>query len=54
MRPLILVTNDDGINSPGLIAAVEAVFDLGDVLVSAPHTQKLVWGELSHELMKSE
>ena len=44
MRPLILVTNDDGINSPGLIAAVEAVFDLGDVLVSAPHTQQTGMG----------
>jgi 5'-nucleotidase len=32
-RPLILVTNDDGIESKGLWAAVEAVLPLGEVLV---------------------
>lgn len=37
---LILVTNDDGIDSPGLIAAVEAVIGLGRVLVVAPTTQQ--------------
>ena len=37
-RPLILVTNDDGIRSPGLLAAAEAVVDLGDLLVAAPAT----------------
>jgi 5'-nucleotidase len=35
-RPLILVTNDDGIGSAGLWATVEAVFPLGEVLVAAP------------------
>lgn len=38
--PLILLTNDDGIASPGLRAAVEAVFDLGEVLVVAPLRQQ--------------
>lgn len=38
-RPLILVTNDDGIDSPGLWAAVEAVLPLGEVLVVAPDRQ---------------
>lgn len=38
--PLILVTCDDGIRSPGLRAAVRAVMDLGDVLVSAPCEQQ--------------
>jgi 5'-nucleotidase len=37
-RPLILVTNDDGIHSPGLHAAAEAVADLGDLLIVAPLT----------------
>lgn len=37
--PLILVTNDDGIASPGLHAAVRAVGDLGDVAVVAPRHQ---------------
>jgi 5'-nucleotidase len=38
-RPLILVTNDDGIGSKGLWAAVEAVLPLGEVLVVAPDRQ---------------
>jgi 5'-nucleotidase len=39
-RPLILVTCDDGVRSPGLRAAVRAVLDLGDVIVSAPSEQQ--------------
>ena len=35
-RPVILVTNDDGITAPGLHALVEAVLPLGDVYVVAP------------------
>lgn len=35
-RPVILVTNDDGITAPGLHALVDAVKDLGDILVVAP------------------
>ena len=38
-KPLILVTNDDGVESAGLWAAVEAVAPLGDVLVVAPDRQ---------------
>jgi 5'-nucleotidase len=37
--PLILITNDDGITSPGLRAAVQAALPLGDVLVVAPDRQ---------------
>jgi 5'-nucleotidase len=37
--PLILVTNDDGITSPGLRAAVEAALPLGEILVVAPSRQ---------------
>ncbi|MEG0228573.1 MAG: 5'/3'-nucleotidase SurE [Lachnospiraceae bacterium] len=44
MRPLILITNDDGIHSPGLLAVVEAVYKLGDVLVAAPHVQQTGMG----------
>ena len=36
---LILVTNDDGIKSDGLRAAVEALLPLGDVFVVAPNQQ---------------
>ena len=39
-RPLILITNDDGITSPGLQAAAQAVVDLGDLLIVAPNTQQ--------------
>ncbi|MGD9049862.1 MAG: 5'/3'-nucleotidase SurE [Anaerolineae bacterium] len=39
-RPLILVTCDDGIESPGLRAAVRAVLPLGEVMVTAPCEQQ--------------
>ncbi|NPV67468.1 MAG: 5'/3'-nucleotidase SurE [Anaerolineae bacterium] len=39
-RPLVLFTNDDGIQSPGLWAAVEALEDCADVLVVAPREQQ--------------
>ncbi|MBS1587874.1 MAG: 5'/3'-nucleotidase SurE [Bacteroidetes bacterium] len=35
-RPVILITNDDGITAPGICALVEAVKDLGQVIVVAP------------------
>ncbi len=35
-RPIILVTNDDGITAPGIRNLVEAVKDLGQVIVVAP------------------
>lgn len=35
-RPLILVTNDDGIISPGIRALVEAMHQIGEVIVVAP------------------
>jgi 5'-nucleotidase len=38
-QPLILVTNDDGIDSAGLWAAAEALLPLGEVLVVAPDRQ---------------
>lgn len=35
-RPIILVTNDDGVTAPGIHSLVNAVKDLGDVVVVAP------------------
>lgn len=35
-QPVILVTNDDGVTAPGIRALVEAVKDLGRVIVVAP------------------
>ena len=35
-KPLILVTNDDGISAPGIAALVEAMKEIGEVVVVAP------------------
>jgi 5'-nucleotidase len=35
-RPVILITNDDGITAPGILNLIEAVKDLGKVVVVAP------------------
>lgn len=35
-KPLILVTNDDGITSPGIAALAEVMGELGEVVVIAP------------------
>ena len=43
-RPTILVVNDDGIQSPGLRAAVETVRAFGDVVVTAPTRQQTALG----------
>ena len=40
MKKLILVTNDDGVFSPGLKAAVSAVKNFGDILIAAPRYQQ--------------
>lgn len=39
-RPLILLTNDDGVASPGLLAAVRALRGLGELMVVAPREQQ--------------
>lgn len=52
-RPLILITNDDGITSPGLHAAAEAVADLGDLLIVAPNSQRTSTGR-SFPLVKDK
>jgi len=38
--PTILISNDDGINSPGLRTVVEAVLPLGEVIIVAPSSQQ--------------
>lgn len=44
MVPLIAVTNDDGIDSPGLLAAAEAAQALGRVVIIAPTHQQTGMG----------
>jgi 5'-nucleotidase len=39
-RPLILLTNDDGVMSPGLAASAAALAPLGDLLIVAPREQQ--------------
>ncbi len=42
--PLILLSNDDGIYSPGLAAAAEALEGLGELLIVAPKRQQTSTG----------
>ncbi|MBI5957964.1 MAG: 5'/3'-nucleotidase SurE [Chloroflexi bacterium] len=39
-RPLILLVNDDGVESPGLAALAAALDPLGDLLIIAPRVQQ--------------
>ncbi len=36
IRPLILISNDDGINAPGIRTLIDVVRPLGDVMIVAP------------------
>jgi len=44
MRPLILITNDDGVDSPGLRAAAEAASTIGEVVLVAPKLPQTAMG----------
>ena len=44
MKPLILITNDDGVMSPGIRAVAEAVIEFADVLIAAPAQQQTSMG----------
>ena len=44
MKPLILVTNDDGITSPGIRALVEVASRIGEVVVVAPDSPQSAKG----------
>ena len=39
-KPLILVTNDDGVAAPGIRAVAEALRDGGEVVVAAPDRER--------------
>src|SRR6476620_12009699 len=43
-KPLILVTNGDGITAPGIRALVEVISQLGDVVVVAPDKPQSAMG----------
>jgi len=44
MKPYILLTNDDGIYSPGLHALAEALIDIADLCIAAPIHQQTGMG----------
>ena len=43
-RPLILVTNDDGISAPGIRALISVMEELGEVVVVAPDSPQSAMG----------
>lgn len=43
-RPVILVTNDDGITAPGLNALVEVMSSIGEVVIVAPDSPQSAMG----------
>ncbi|MEW6215110.1 MAG: 5'/3'-nucleotidase SurE, partial [Nitrospirota bacterium] len=38
--PIILVTNDDGVHSPGLVALFKAMKEIGDAYIIAPDRER--------------
>jgi 5'-nucleotidase len=43
-KPTILVTNDDGINAPGIRALIDVMSEIGDVVVVAPDSPQSAMG----------
>ena len=43
-RPIILITNDDGVTAPGIRNLAEAVKDLGKVVIVAPDAATAYYG----------
>ncbi len=43
-KPLILVTNDDGISAPGIRALIDVMTEIGDVVVVAPDSPQSAMG----------
>ena len=43
-RPLILITNDDGITSPGLRSLIDVMNEIGEVVVVAPDSPQSAMG----------
>ena len=43
-KPLILVTNDDGITAPGIRALISVMKELGEVVVVAPDSPQSATG----------
>ncbi|HCL81172.1 MAG: 5'/3'-nucleotidase SurE [Nitrospirae bacterium GWC2_46_6] len=56
MPPLILVTNDDGVHSPGIIALFNAMKEIGDAYIVAPDRERSAVGHALtlHRPLKAE
>ncbi len=56
MPPLILVTNDDGVHSPGIIALFKAMKEIGDAYIVAPDRERSAVGHALtlHRPLKAE
>jgi len=56
MKPLILVTNDDGINAPGIHALAKALSGIGDVYIVAPDRERSAVGHMltMHRPLKAD
>src|SRR5262245_55649094 len=39
-KPLILLTNDDGVSAPGITMMAEALRDIAEVIVAAPDRER--------------
>jgi 5'-nucleotidase len=39
-RPLILVSNDDGVKAPGIVALAGALAEIGDLIIAAPDRER--------------
>ncbi len=46
--PRIMITNDDGVNSPGILAAADAVSEFAEVMIVAPLVQQTAMGRALH------
>ena len=44
-RPLILITNDDGITAPGIRTLISVMNEIGDVVVVAPDSPQSGMGD---------
>ena len=43
-KPLILVTNDDGISAPGIRSLISVMNEIGEVVVVAPNSPQSAMG----------
>ncbi len=45
-KPLILITNDDGITAPGLRSLIKVMNQIGEVVVVAPDSPQSANGDM--------